>query len=128
MGKSKIRAHFALKHLPKMDRYGRRPTVLCKLFYHLEVHNFFFRSLMDRLKSLKTNQVDLANEDLSKRHPETISSEISSPDLSRDQERRERQQSNIILQDHLIGKLSNQVKGLEEKQEVVKQGLDIFLL
>ena len=84
--------------------------------------------LIDKLKSLKTNQVDSANEDLSKRHAETISSEISSPDLSRDQERREPQQSNIILQDHLIGKLSNQVKGLEEKQEVVKQGLNKFLL
>jgi len=78
---------------------------------------------MDKLKSLKTNQVESTNEDHSQRHPETISSEISSPEMSRDQERRERQQSNIILQDHLIGKLSNQVKGLEEKQEVVKQGL-----
>ncbi|CBY13606.1 unnamed protein product [Oikopleura dioica] len=78
-------------------------------------------SLMDKLKSLKTNQVESTNEDHSQRHPETISSEISSPEMSRDQERRERQQSNIILQDHLIGKLSNQVKGLEEKQEVVKQ-------
>ncbi|CAG5080528.1 Oidioi.mRNA.OKI2018_I69.PAR.g9631.t1.cds [Oikopleura dioica] len=84
-------------------------------------------SLMDKLKSLKTNQVENSNDDNSHshsnshRHPETISSEISSPDLSRDQEKRERQQSNIILQDHLIGKLSNQIKGLEEKQEVVKQ-------
>ena len=84
-----------------------------------------FRSLMDKLKSLKTNQVESANDDNSgsQRHgPETISSEISSPETSRDQEKRERQQSNIILQDHLIGKLSNQIKGLEEKQEVVKQG------
>ena len=83
---------------------------------------------MDKLKSLKTNQVDSAKDDHSgsQRHPETISSEISSPDLSRDQERRERQQSNIILQDHLIGKLNNQVKGLEEKQEIVKQGLQEF--
>lgn len=79
---------------------------------------------MEKLKSLKTNQVENSNDDNSHshRHPETISSEISSPDLSRDQEKRERQQSNIILQDHLIGKLSNQIKGLEEKQDIVKQG------